>query len=291
MRGRRSCRKHLRLLACALLALQLRTWHESVFVVSAVRRPLTCGQHLPSARLVGCTWTCCDEAWKEPDRSANTALRGVLISVSAGIVAATVQAALSEAEVMKHMRAMKETKLSLVLQSFGVALLTNLVKFPFFEAVYALVVARVASPLMAGALAGFLFTTATLPITNYWYRKSLNLDVKWEKLYEAYLPTLLRDVAYGILRSYATLWITGLRGHASPAMLFLVVFMACLGSSPFNQWRTFLLQHHTSNQPIQEYFKPVNYAVCASWGALRQALSVGLGYWWAPAMGSFLSCR
>ena len=206
-----------------------------------------------------------------------------------GIHLQALQAALSEVEVF--LKNPHEVTPKVVLLSFRVTLIANLLKFPFFEALFAMVTAQIASPLLGGALSGAIFATVTLPLSNLLYRRSMKLQVLWSKLYEAYLPTLLRDVAYGILRSYATPYAIALCGarSATPAVVFAAVFLACLGSSPFNQWRSFLLQHHSEKQPIQVYFKPGNYVGLAFGAAFRQGVSVGLGYLWTPAVLSLLA--
>ena len=80
-------------------------------------------------------------------------------------------------------------------------------------------------PQLRGAITGAIFCTLTLPITNYrcvflntlknrgdlWANataktdcKSMNLPVDPATLYKAYLPTVLRDIVYGMARTMMT---------------------------------------------------------------------------------------
>ena len=89
---------------------------------------------------------------------------------------------------MKLMEAINDVSLAMMIDFFKTTLATNFLKFPFFEAI-----------------------NATLPVTNYRYRKSMQLEVNWANIYEAYLPTVIRDIAYGIVRNYSTLFLASVR--------------------------------------------------------------------------------
>merc|ERR1711953_1038447 len=89
-------------------------------------------------------------------------------------------------------------------------LATNFIKFPFFEVTNMLVGGIDLPPTAKGALTGTVFCTTTLPITNYRFRKSMNLEITASNLYQAYLPTVLRDVLYGIARNKAMAFMVGL---------------------------------------------------------------------------------
>eukprot|EP00972_Heterocapsa_arctica_P072808 10749563-Heterocapsa_arctica.AAC.1 len=63
------------------------------------------------------------------------------------------------------------------------------------------------------------------------------MEVNWANIYEAYFPTVIRDIAYGIVRNYSTIWLTMVKPEwaiTSPQVLFIVVILGCLGSAPFN---------------------------------------------------------
>jgi len=283
--GRRRAYIHLRTLCCAawVLALLLDVGNSSsTFAVTTAFRPQLNPERSQAPSFAGSREAF--NAYKEP-ALPHYVLRSLMPYVGAGMVAATIQATLSEVEVF--FKNSHDITLKVVLLSFQATLIANFLKFPFFEAIFAATTTQ-ASPFVGGMLAGGIFATVTLPISNFLYRRSMKLPVRWSKLYEAYLPTLLRDMTYGILRSYLS---PTLAVDVRPSVLFAVVFLACLGSSPFNQWRSFLLQHHSEKQPLRVYFKPKNYIGISLWAALRQGMSVGLGYVLAPALMSCLLSR
>merc|ERR1719190_298222 len=105
---------------------------------------------------------------------------------------------------MKIMDAIKDVSPKMMLNYFKTTLTTNFLKFPFFEAINAFCASLPLSPSIRGIATGFVFTSATLPVTNYRYRKSMDLPVNWGNLYEAYGPTVIRDMVYGIARNIST---------------------------------------------------------------------------------------
>merc|ERR1711862_209931 len=92
---------------------------------------------------------------------------------------------------------------------------------------------------------GWLFCTLMLPVTNYRFRKSMQLPIIPSKLYQAYPQTVGRDIAYGWARGYffgvlksAFAGIAFFQGSTGKAVMFgLTVLIACIVSSPFNEWR------------------------------------------------------
>merc|ERR1712178_552787 len=120
-------------------------------------------------------------------------------------------------------------------------------------------------------------TTATLPVTNFRYRKSMQLPVNW-------------GIAYGIVRNYCTIACLSLNSAwkaTSPQVLFIVVILGCLGSAPFNEWRGFLLQSKGQELTFKEFFKPSNFVRSTALGALKQGLALAVGYWCAPPVQRF----
>merc|ERR1711948_219540 len=68
-------------------------------------------------------------------------------------------------------------------------------------------------------------------------------------------------------------------GALGKAVVFgLVVWAACIISSPGNEWRGYTLQPKDRKLPFAEYFKPVNYVRSTGVGAtiMGIALSVGM---------------
>merc|ERR1712050_322991 len=173
----------------------------------------------------------------------------------AGAVASVIQAALSAVgepivnrvlvKRMKIMEAVRDVSPMMMLNFFKTTLTTNFLKFPFFEAINAFCACFPFSGTVRGIFTGFVFTTATLPVTNYRYRKSMDLEVNWGNIYEAYPPTVIRDIVYGIARNYCTIGLLKACPQwsiSSPQTLFIVVILACLISAPFNEYRGYLLQ-------------------------------------------------
>lgn len=134
-----------------------------------------------------------------------TFLSKVVGAASQGAVGAVVGASLSavtEPVVNKILverkpinQAMQEHTLEKIISFFQTTFGTNFIKFPFFEVVN-MVMNTVSVPAsVRGTITGVVFTSATLPITNYRFRKSMNLPIGGlGGLYQAYGPTVARDV-------------------------------------------------------------------------------------------------
>eukprot|EP00928_Gymnodinium_smaydae_P063755 TRINITY_DN47252_c0_g1_i1.p1 TRINITY_DN47252_c0_g1~~TRINITY_DN47252_c0_g1_i1.p1 ORF type:complete len:370 (-),score=66.43 TRINITY_DN47252_c0_g1_i1:99-1208(-) len=228
-------------------------------------------------------------------------LQKVLAAMSAGAVASVVQAILSAVgepivnrvlvRRMKVVDAIREVSPAMMLDFFKTTLVTNFLKFPFFEAINACCAHLPVGGSLRGLITGIVFTTATLPVTNYRYRRSMQLDVDLANLYEAYLPTLIRDVVYGVVRNYATVWLLGFQPSWSAQeaqVLFIVVILGCLASSPFNEWRGYLLQTKGQKIPFADFFLPSNFARSTLLGAVKQGLALAAGYYLAPVAASLL---
>eukprot|EP00913_Durusdinium_trenchii_P035588 g33304.t1 len=180
-----------------------------------------------------------------------------------------------------------------MLRFFKTTLVTNLLQLPLFEAVLALASAFPVPATLQGTFTGFVFATVTLPIMNIrnldkplvlvhgGYRKSMQLPVHLSNIYEAYIPTVGRDMLYGAVRRYATAYLVGLGGASvcatSPEVLLLAVVAARVASTPFNEWRGYLLQTKQSRLTIQEFFKLSNFARSTIVGIL-QGLTLAMGY-------------
>eukprot|EP00929_Paragymnodinium_shiwhaense_P027697 TRINITY_DN161_c0_g3_i1.p1 TRINITY_DN161_c0_g3~~TRINITY_DN161_c0_g3_i1.p1 ORF type:complete len:335 (+),score=81.16 TRINITY_DN161_c0_g3_i1:76-1080(+) len=223
-------------------------------------------------------------------------------AMGAGAVASVIQAALSAVgepivnrvlvKRMKIMEAVNDVSFGQMLNFFKTTLTTNFLKFPFFEVITAICFCLPIPNAVRGIITGFVFTTLTLPVTNFRYRKSMELPVEWNNIYEAYTPTVIRDMAYGIARNYLTSFTISLypsMTSGSPALLFPVVIGACLLSAPFNEWRGYLLQSKGKKLSFEEFFKPSNFIRSTSLGAIKQGLALAIGYWCAPPVRAFVS--
>merc|ERR1712066_112417 len=101
-------------------------------------------------------------------------------------------------------------------------------------------------------------------------------------LYQAYEPTVARDIVYGWARGFVG---GALNSALAPESAFakasvfgLVVLAACIISSPGNEWRGYTLQPKDRTLPFGEYFKPINYMRSTGVGAsiMGVALTVGM---------------
>lgn len=171
---------------------------------------------------------------------------------------------------------------------------TNMIKFPFFEIVNIIMSGVKVSPALRGTVTGIIFTTVTLPITNYRFLKSMNKPVdNVAALYQAYLPTVLRDVVYGITRNKVmTSIMTGNKSAMATAYgrfttMFVVALSACVISAPGNELRGFVLQPPASKKPFSEFFDPVKTARSTTIGGLIMATSLGCGAALTPFIEAF----
>jgi len=245
-------------------------------------------------------------------RQTHTAMAGlgmgakVLQAISAGSVAAVVSAMLAAVTepimnrvLVKRMSikaALGEMTPQLILSFFATTISTNLLKFPLFEAVSMfLSLLPNMSNVTRGLIAGFIFTTATLPITNFRYRMSIQTPMeealKPSNLYQAYLPTVVRDMAYASGRNLlSALMLMSFAGMnpASPQMMFPVVIGACVLSAPFNEVRGFLLQSGEQKLKFSEFFKPASFARSTTLGAINMGISVSVGYFLTPIVGRYV---
>ena len=217
----------------------------------------------------------------------------VVQGATQGAVGAVVAAALSAftepvvnrilVQRISVMQSIKEMDVEKSKQFFKTTLTTNFLKFPLFEALNAAMMVLPAPDAFKGAITGLVFTTATLPITNYRFCKSMDMEVNKAALFKAYLPTVGRDIVYGISRNKLN---TAMRAAfpalllSSPgraALLFPVVCGACIISSPGNELRGYYLQPKEKRLGMKAFFKPVNYARSTFAGALIMAISLSIG--------------
>jgi len=165
---------------------------------------------------------------------------------------------------------------------------TNFVKFPFFEAVNVIMSMVDVSPALRGTVTGAVFTTATLPITNYRYRKSMGLPVEFSLLYQAYAPTVLRDIAYGIVRNNVTSMLVSKNPEFAKTdvgrfvNMFLTVATACVLSAPGNEYRGYCLQPKGREKPFVEFFQPSNFIRSTAIGTLIMSTALATGAFITP---------
>jgi hypothetical protein len=234
-------------------------------------------------------------------RSAVTVMTRVIHAMGAGAVASVIQAALSAVgepivnrvlvRRMRVMDAVRDVSPMMMLRFFKTTLTTNFLKFPLFEAINTFLGCFALPASIRGFITGVVFTSVTLPVTNFRYRKSMDLPVEWGNIYEAYAPTVIRDIVYGIARNYMTIGMIHLYPHLdihTPQLLFVVVIGACLVSAPFNEWRGYLLQSKGKELTFNEFFNFSNCIRSTSLGAIKQGLALSVGYWCAPPATHFV---
>merc|ERR1719198_2311492 len=178
-------------------------------------------------------------------------------------------------------QAYSEITLKLVSNFFLTTFPTNMLKFPVFEVINMALSFTSLSGQVRGIVNGWLFCTVMLPVTNYRFRKSMGWEIQLPLLYQAYIPTVTRDIIYGWARGFCG---TQLESAIAPstftakAVTFgVVVWLACIISSPGNEWRGYTLQPKDRVLPFKEYFKPVNYMRSTGVGAMIMGISLCIG--------------
>jgi len=179
--------------------------------------------------------------------------------------------------------AVKELDPDRVKRFLQTTLATNFIKFPFFEATNVIMQGVDLPPTARGAVLGTVFCTTTLPITNYRFRKSMDLPITASNLYQAYLPTVLRDILYGIVRNKVMTFMIGLNPARANTNfgrfinMFTTVVAACVLSAPGNELRGYCLQPPDKRQSMVDFFQPAKFVRSTSVGAIIMAISLGVG--------------
>jgi hypothetical protein len=193
------------------------------------------------------------------------------------------------------MVAVSEHSLEKIIKFFQTTVPTNFIKFPFFEVVNMIMNSIDVPAAVRGTVTGLVFTSATLPITNYRFKKSMNLPVGGiGDLYQAYLPTVGRDVLYGIARNKMMAWMTASNPAlmATPAgrakAMFATVLFSCVVSAPGNEYRGFVLQPKDKRKPFFEFFDPVKTIRSTTIGGLIMSISLGVGAYSTPFVEAFV---
>jgi len=197
---------------------------------------------------------------------------------------------------MTFSQAWSEVTFKLVSNFFLTTFPTNMLKFPVFEVINMSLSFTTLPGGLRGVVSGFLFCSIMLPVTNYRFRKSMGWEIKLGLLYQAYVPTVARDIVYG--------WARGVVGGIvistfAPESFFaeavcfgITVWAACIISSPGNEWRGYTLQPKDRKLPFAEYFKPVNYARSTGIGAAIMGIALCVGRLMTPyAESLFAYCK
>jgi len=211
------------------------------------------------------------------------ASQGAVASVVAALLSAGVEPIVNRILVQRIgvWESMTQQTIAHTMKFFMTTLPTNFLKFPFFEAVNAVMQPMELPTALKGLLIGVVFTSVTLPVTNYRFCKSMNYPVDASALFKAYLPTVVRDIIYGIARNQAQdmLQAAGMGSgiYGAAFTLAVVVLISCIISSPGNELRGYCLQPPEKRMGFKAFFKPVNYLRSTCMGASIMAISLGLG--------------
>jgi len=211
------------------------------------------------------------------------AAQGMTAAIVAAILSAICEPLVNRLLVkrMTVAQAYAEITFKLVSNFFLTTFPTNMLKFPVFEMINMSLSFTSLAGSVRGIVNGFLFCTIMLPVTNYRFRKSMGWEIKPALLYQAYIPTVSRDIVYG--------WARGVVGavlaeqmapetFTAKAVVFgITIWAACIISSPCNEWRGYTLQPPDKKLPFGEYFKPVNYARSTGIGATIMGVALCIG--------------
>lgn len=194
---------------------------------------------------------------------------------------------------MTMTEAINDIELKACVEYFKTTLPTNFIKFPIFE-VLNTVVQRL-PPESRAIVAGAIFTSVTLPLTNYRFAKSIGQEVSTKNLFKAFLPTVIRDIVYAQARNS----FSGQLAKSYPDLqkspegkvlgMFLTVVFACLVSSPGNEWRGYTLQPADRKKTPAEFFQLERYLRSTIIGALVMGTSLGLSTLVGPRFQELLT--
>merc|ERR1719158_1376541 len=118
--------------------------------------------------------------------------------------------------------------------------------------------------------------------------KGMAMPIEPALLYQAYPPTVIRDIAYGWSRTFFgalinSHFLTKESGALAKAFAFgVTVWIACIVSSPGNEWRGFWLQPPAKKLPFNEFFKLERYLRSTGVGATIMGISLMVGMLLVP---------
>jgi len=228
------------------------------------------------------------------DQKSNKFISSVISAASQGAAGAIIGALLASVTdpvtnrvLVKRMtisQALAEVDSKQCFEYFKTTLPTNFIKFPLFEVLNEITSKLDIPPTLKGVVAGALFTTATLPLTNYRYCKSVQEEVSMTspKLWKAYLPTVIRDIIYANSRNAVAAAVARAYPELSKTTsgriiaMFITVVAACIISSPGNEWRGYTLQPADKRKPVHEFFQLERYLRSTLIGAIVMGTSLGI---------------
>lgn len=212
------------------------------------------------------------------------AARGATAAFVAGALSACTEPLVNRLFVkrMSFAAAYGEMSFPLVSKLFFTTFPTIILKFPVFEVIDAVLSSYTSlSGSVRGIVSGWLFCTLVLPVTNYRFRKSMGWIAKPALLYQAYIPTLTRDIIYGWARNTLGAFLHSIAAPcsfvASSCVFGCTVMLACIISSPCNEWRGYSLQPEEGKTTFMKYFKPIKYLSSTGASACIMGISLMVG--------------
>jgi len=134
-----------------------------------------------------------------------------------------------------------------------------------------------------------------LPIENFRFRRRHNLSLEPGLLWQAYAPTVLREIVYGWSRGFIDSWLVRSLLSDSPnviAVAFLLgvtTWLACWISSPLNELRAYWVQPPSTKVPFKQFFNQERYLRSTAQSATIMAVSLMVGALLAP-IAEWLFC-
>jgi len=191
--------------------------------------------------------------------------------------------------------ALSEHTLAKIQAFIKTTMATNMLKFPFFEVVNMIMNTFTLPPSVRGTVTGMVFTSVTLPVTNYRFRMSMNLPIGGlSGLYQAFGATVARDIVYGVARNNMTGWLMARNPKAMQTAsgrfktMFMTVLFSCVVSAPGNELRGFILQPKGREKPFLEFFDPVKTIRSTTIGGLIMSISLATGVMCTPFVEQFV---
>jgi len=111
----------------------------------------------------------------------------------------------------------------------------------------------------------------------------MDLPISPKDLYQAYAPTVMRDIIYGIVRNKVSAILMGRNPEWANTNagrfvnMFFTVMAACVISAPGNEFRGYCLQPPAKAQPFAQFFQPEKFIRSTTVGALIMSISLGVG--------------
>merc|ERR1719183_3460893 len=124
----------------------------------------------------------------------------------------------------------------------------------------------------------------------------MNLPIEnFSILYQAYLPTVARDVVYGVARNKMAGWIMAAYPQIMSTSagrfkaMFTMALFACVVSAPGNELRGYVLQPKGKEKPFLEFFDPVKTVRSTTIGGLIMSMSLATGAYCTPFVEQYFA--